>query len=291
MIAVNKIKILLLAALLACACQLKAQIKTSKKMQTLITSGHTPVNGINMYYEVYGKGDIPLILIHGGGSTIQTSFENIIPFLSANNKVIAIELQAHGRTTDRDAPETFEQDADDVAGLLKALKIAKGNMMGFSNGGTTTLQIAIRHPQLVNKIIVIAGSYRRDGFMDGFFGFMDHASIDNMPQQLKDAFLKVTPDQARLQTMFEKDKNRMINFKDINDSDIRGIKAPALFIVADKDVITIDHTIKMSKLVEGAGLVVVPGIHGSYIGEAGSIAPGNKLPEATAIMINEFLNN
>jgi pimeloyl-ACP methyl ester carboxylesterase len=260
-------------------------------MQTLITSGHQPVNGINMYYEVYGKGEIPLILIHGGGSTIQTSFENIIPFLAVNNKVIAVELQAHGRTTDRDAPETFEQDADDVAGLLKALNIAKANIMGFSNGGTTTLQIAIRHPELVNKIIVTAGSYRRDGFMEGFFGFMDHASIDNMPQQLKDAFLKVTPDPARLQTMFEKDKARMINFKDINDSDIRGIKAHALFIVADKDVITIDHTIKMSKLVEGAGLVVVPGIHGSYIGEVGSIAPGNKLPEATAIMINEFLNN
>ncbi len=259
-------------------------------MQTPITSGHQPVNGISMYYEVYGKGDIPLILIHGGGSTIQTSFENIIPFLAADNKVIAVELQAHGRTTDRDEPETFEQDADDVAGLLKALNIARANIVGFSNGGTTTLQIAIRHPQLVNKIIVIAGSYRRDGFMDGFFGFMDHASINNMPQQLKDAFLKVTPNQARLQTMFEKDKARMINFKDIKDSDISAIKAPALFIVADKDVITIDHTIKMSKLVEGASLLVVPSIHGSYIGEAGSIAADSKLPQATAIMVNEFLS-
>jgi pimeloyl-ACP methyl ester carboxylesterase len=281
---------ILFAAVTLTTAQAIAQTKHSKKMQTFITSGHTPVNGINMYYEVYGKGEIPLILIHGGGSTIQTSFENIIPFLATDHKVIAVELQAHGRTTDRNAPETFEQDADDVAGLLKALNIPKANIMGFSNGGTTTLQIAIRHPELVNKIIVIAGSYRRDGFMEGFFGFMDHASIDNMPQQLKDAFLKVTPDQARLQTMFEKDKARMINFKDINDSDIHAIKAPALFVVADKDVITIDHTIKMSKLVEGAGLIVVPGIHGSYIGEAGSIAADSKLPQATAIMINEFLS-
>jgi pimeloyl-ACP methyl ester carboxylesterase len=289
MIMLSKYLIIFLAAVTLTNTQVIAQIKTSKKMQTLVKSGHQPVNGINMYYEVYGKGEIPLILVHGGGSTIQTSFENILPFLAADHKVIAVELQAHGRTTDREAPETFEQDADDVAGLLKVLNIPKANIMGFSNGGTTTLQIAIRHPELVNKIIVIAGSYRRDGFMEGFFGFMDHASIDNMPQQLKDAFLKVTPDQARLQTMFEKDKARMINFKDIPDNYISDIKAPALFIIADKDVITIDHTIKMSKLIQGAGLVVVPGIHGSYIGEAGSIAPDNKLPQATAIMINEFV--
>jgi pimeloyl-ACP methyl ester carboxylesterase len=289
MIRISKHLIILFAAVTLTTMQAIAQIKTSKKMQTFTTSGHVPVNGITMYYEVYGKGDIPLILIHGGGSTIQTSFEKIIPFLAADNKVIAVELQAHGRTTDRDAPETFEQDADDVAGLLKALNIPKANIMGFSNGGTTTLQIAIRHPRLVNKIIVIAGSYKRDGFMEGFFGFMDHASIDNMPQPLKDAFLKVTPDQARLQTMFEKDKARMINFKDIADNDIHAIKASALFIVADKDVITIDHTIKMSKLIEGAGLVVVPGMHGSYIGEVGSGAPDSKLPQATAIMVGEFL--
>jgi pimeloyl-ACP methyl ester carboxylesterase len=89
--------------------------------------------------------DMPLVLIHGGGSTIDVTFGNILPYLAANNKIIAVELQAHGRTSDRNAPESFEQDADDVAALLKHLNITKANIMGFSNGGTTTLQIAIRH--------------------------------------------------------------------------------------------------------------------------------------------------
>src|SRR5215217_2041425 len=138
-------------------------------MNTLKKSGHAPVNGISMYYEVHGEGALPLILIHGGGSTIETSFGVLLPLLALNHKVIALELQAHGRTTDRDKPESFEQDADDVAALLTHLNIDRANILGFSNGGTTTLQLAIRHPQLVNKIVVMAGAYKRDGFMNGFF--------------------------------------------------------------------------------------------------------------------------
>lgn len=254
------------------------------------TSAHAPVNGISMYYEVYGNGDMPLVLLHGGGSIIQTSFENIIPYLAEGNKVIAIEAQAHGRTTDRETPESFVQDADDVAALLKLLNIPKANFMGFSNGGTTALQIAIRRPEVVNKIIVIAGAYQREGFMQGFFDFMPTVTFESMPKQLKDAFMKVNPNHALLVNMFEKDKARMVNFKDISDDLIRGIKAPALFMVGDKDVITVDHTIKMSKLIAGARLSVIPGIHGECIGEAGSGAHDSKLPQSTAILINEFLD-
>jgi len=233
-------------------------------METLMTSGHAPVNGINMYYEIHGKGDMPLVLIHGGGSTIETSFGVLLPLLAATHKIVAVELQAHGRTSDRNAPESFEQDADDVAALLKYLKIEKANILGFSNGGTTTLQIAIRHPQVVNKIVVIAGAYKREGFMTGFFDFMKTASFETMPQPLKDAYLKVTPSEAGLLNMFNKDKQRMIDFKDISDDAIRGIKSPALFMVADKDVISVAHTLAMSRLIEGASLVVLPGMHGQF---------------------------
>jgi pimeloyl-ACP methyl ester carboxylesterase len=282
------LRALLVMLLLSISLQAVAQ-KPQNKMQTLVTSGHAAVNGINMYYEVHGKGDMPLVLIHGGGSTIDVTFGNILPYFAANNKVIAVELQAHGRTSDRDAPESFEQDADDVAALLKHLNIPKANIMGFSNGGTTTLQIAIRHPQLVNKIVVIAGSYKRDGFINGFFDFMPKATIDNMPQPLKDAFLKVTPNQAGLLNMFNKDKQRMIDFKDISDTDIGNIKAPAMFIVADKDVITVPHTMAMAKLISGAELIVLPGVHGEALGEATTAKAGSKAPQATAILIDDFL--
>src|SRR6185312_10944428 len=89
--------------------------KTMEPVQT----GYAPVNGINMYYETHGKGDIPLVLIHGGGSTIESNWSTMLPMLAAKGKVIAVEMQAHGRTNDRNAPESFEQDADDVAALLK----------------------------------------------------------------------------------------------------------------------------------------------------------------------------
>ncbi|GAB2983385.1 alpha/beta hydrolase [Mucilaginibacter puniceus] len=264
---------------------IQASAQKNNKMET---SEHASVNGINMYYEIHGKGEIPLVLIHGGGSTIETSFGVLLPLLAANNKVIAVELQAHGRTSDRNAPESFEQDADDVAALLNHLKVDKANILGFSNGGTTTLQIAMRHAQLVNKIIVISGATKREGFMTGFFDFMKTAAFDTMPQPLKDGYLKVNPNEAGLLNMFNKDKQRMIDFKDISDAAISTIKAPALFMVADKDVISVKHTADMASLINGAQLIVLPGGHGQFFGEMDS-AKGRKLPEATALLVQDFL--
>src|ERR1700743_2264534 len=125
-------------------------------MSNATTTGYAPVNGLNMYYEIHGSGTMPLVLIHGGGSTIETTFSNLLPIFSEFTKVIAIELQAHGRTSDRDASESFEQDADDVAALLNHLHITKANILGFSNGGSTGMQIAIRHPRIVNKLVAIS---------------------------------------------------------------------------------------------------------------------------------------
>lgn len=259
-------------------------------METHKTSGYANVNGIKMHYEIHGNGDIPLILIHGGGSTIKTSFGNLLPLLSDYGKIIGVELQAHGRTSDRNKPETFEQDADDVAAFIKFLKIEKANILGFSNGGTTTLQLAIRHPELVNKIVAISAVYQRAGLIAGFFKGMQKASLDNMPEPLKLAYLKVNPNDKDLQIMFEKDKNRMINFRDYSDDAIRSIKAKTLLIVADKDVITVEHTLKMAQLISGAQLIVLPGVHGECIGEVCTAVQGSKMPEATAMLIKEFLN-
>jgi pimeloyl-ACP methyl ester carboxylesterase len=259
-------------------------------MEKLKSSGYAPVNGLNMYYEIYGDGDIPLLLIHGGGSTIETSFGTLIPLLSDCGKLIAVELQAHGRTNDRDAPESFAQDADDVAGLLHYLKIDKANFLGFSNGGSTAMQIAIRHPGIVNKIVVISGAYKRSGFIPGFFDGFAGATLDHMPAQLQAGFLKVTPDRSRLQVMFEKDVERMATFKDWPDDDLRSIKAPALIMAADHDVMTPAHMIEITRLIPESRLVILPGTHGSIIGEAGSEKEGGKLPAITAALVEAFLN-
>src|SRR5664279_2176113 len=103
-------------------------------------SGYFDVNGLKMYYEIYGQGK-PLVLIHGGGSTIQTSFGRIIPELAKRRQIIGVELQAHGHTNDRNTDLAFEQDADDVATLLGNLKISKADFLGFSNGGQTTIEL------------------------------------------------------------------------------------------------------------------------------------------------------
>jgi pimeloyl-ACP methyl ester carboxylesterase len=258
-------------------------------MEKQITTGYAPVNGIKMYYEVHGEGALPLVLIHGGGSTIQTSFGKLLPLLSVGHKIIAVELQAHGRTSDRDAPESFDQDADDVAALLKYLNVTKADILGFSNGASTTLKIAIRHPGIVHKIVVISGAYKRDGFIPGFFGGFEHATLAQMPEPLQAAFLAVTPDQNKLQTMFEKDVQRMKNFKDWPDEELKSIKAPALFMSSDKDVILPAHTMEMSRLVPGAELAILPGVHGALIGEAGSGAQGDRFAVITATLIEEFL--
>lgn len=259
-------------------------------MENLKTSGHAPVNGISMYYEIYGEGAIPLVLLHGGGSTIEVTFGQILPIFSKHNRVIAVELQAHGRTSDRNSPESFEQDADDVVALLKYLKVDKANILGFSNGGTTTLQIAIRYPEVVNKIIDVTGAYQREGFLPGFFDGFEGATIDHMPEQLKTAFLKVTPDDDKLLNMFNKDVERMKNFKDIPDESVRGIKAPALIITGSQDVMPVEHAIKLSRMISGAQLAVLPGVHGFCLGEVTTAKPGNKQPEATAILVQEFLD-
>ena len=268
---------------------LQNQISKLLKMEKLKTSGYAPVNGLNMYYEIYGSGPMPLVLIHGGGSTIETTFGNILPLFSGYGKVIAVELQAHGRTSDRDAPESFQQDADDVAALLKYLKIGNANFFGFSNGGTTTMQIAIRHPDIVNKIVVVSANYKRDGMIPGFFDGMQSATLADMPAPLKDAYLKVAPE-SHLQVMFEKDVARMLNFEDIPEDDLRSIKAPALIMASDHDVITLEHTAEMSRVIPGANLIILPGTHGSFIGaaEAGT-SKGSKLPEITAALVEEFL--
>ena len=152
------------------------------------------VNGLKMYYEVHGSGN-PLVLLHGGGSTIESTFGRILPELARAHQVIAVELQAHGHTLDIDRPLSFEQDADDVAALLKQLKIEKVDVMGFSNGGTTALQIAIRHPELVNRLVLLAAAFKRSGMQPGFFDGFQNASLEkSMPQPLKDAYLRANPD-------------------------------------------------------------------------------------------------
>jgi pimeloyl-ACP methyl ester carboxylesterase len=274
------------------SCNKKTE-KINNKMESkpdslTYTKGYTDVSGLKMYYEIYGEGK-PLVLIHGGGSTIETSFGRIIPILSKNRQIICVELQAHGRTGDRNTEISFEQDADDVASLLRNLNIEKADILGFSNGGNTALQIAIRHPEICNKVIGASILLKRNGALPQFWEFMKNGTFEQMPQAYKDAFLKVNPDSTKLMNMYQKCANRMVNLKDFPDEQIKSIKAPVLLLNGEEDVATLEHVIAMSKLIPDCNVVIIPGGHGAYIGEITTLKPGFKNSDFKADIIESFL--
>ncbi|HYG61075.1 MAG TPA: alpha/beta hydrolase [Thermoanaerobaculia bacterium] len=257
-----------------------------------LESGHAPVNGIQMYYEVHGRRDgVPLVLLHGGGSTIDVTFSKVLPVFAGSRRVIAVEEQGHGRTTDRDAPVTFEASADDVAALLRHLKVDKADLFGFSNGASIALQVAIRHPQLVRKQVFASAMTRKDGAQPQLWEFMKQADFSNMPQPLKDAFLRVNPDAEKLKTMHDKDAARMRNFKDVPDELVRSVRAPTLILVGDQDVVKPEHAVELTRLIPAARLLILPGGHGDYLGEAVMTQKETHYPELTARLIEEFLDS
>ncbi|MBB5441016.1 pimeloyl-ACP methyl ester carboxylesterase [Pedobacter sp. AK017] len=269
------------ALLIVSSCNNVKQSKESK--------GYAEVNGIKMYYEIYGQGE-PLVLLHGGGSTIQSTFGRVIPMLAKHRKLIAVELQAHGRTGDRPVDASFEQDADDVATLLKHLNIDRADFFGFSNGGTTCVQIAIRHPQIVNKIILGSALCKRSGMPAQFWDFMKQAKLSNMPAELKEAYLQVSPNPAGLQVMHDKDAKRMVNFRDIPDEQVKSIKAPTFIIIADQDVIQPEHAIEMHRQITNSELAIIPGVHGEYIEEITTLKSNSKEARFVIPMLESFLD-
>jgi pimeloyl-ACP methyl ester carboxylesterase len=251
-------------------------------------SGYSEVNGMKMYYEISGK-DSPLVLIHGGGSTIQTSFGKILPLLSKHRKVIAVELQAHGHTGDRNTPLSFARDANDVVTLLKNLNIPKADFLGFSNGAQTAMQIAISYPGVVNKLIMGSGFYKRAGVSAGFWKGINNARFSDMPQALKDDYMKINNDSAKLLNMFHKDVQRMQTFKDWSDKDVKSIAVPTLLIIGDKDVVTPEHAVAMYRLIPHARLAIIPGAHGQYLGEITTLDNGKWKEEYVTNLLEQFL--
>ena len=252
-------------------------------------SGYAEVNGLTMYYEIYGQGK-PLVLIHGGGSTIQTSFGRIIPQLARNRQIIGIELQAHGHTNDRNAELTFEQDADDVAALLSNLKISKADFLGFSNGGQTTIEIAIRHPEIVNKIILASSFYQRSAAAPQFWEGFDKATLNDMPEVLREGFLVANNNDDALMNMFKKDVQRMKEFRGWSDEQMKSIKTPALVINGNKDVGSPEHAVEMYRVIPDCELAIFPGGHGDYLGAIESVDNGKWTKFNAVSLIEEFLD-
>jgi pimeloyl-ACP methyl ester carboxylesterase len=283
-----------MAALLISSCnnsgnkKMGTQETTDKPTEQDSISAYASVNGLKMYYEIHGAGT-PLVLIHGGGSTLQTTFGRVLHDFAKTHKIIAVEMQAHGHTADIERPLSFQQDADDIAELLKQLNIDKSDIFGFSNGASTTLQFAIRHPEMTRKIIVASTFYKKAGAPNWFWDMMSKPTFEAMPQAYKDAFLKINPDTNALHRMYERDVARMQSFPDITEEQMKSIKAPAFIIMGDRDITSPEHASEMQRLISNSRLAIIPGGHGEYIGEL-TTPQDSTLISATVSMINKFLN-
>ena len=225
-------------------------------------TGYAPVNGLRIYYEIHGDerpGQPPLVLLHGGGDTIGTSFGHLLPELARHRQVIAFEQQGYGHTADVvERPFTFEQSADDTAALLAHLHVETADLLGFSNGGTVALQVAIRHPKIVRRLVLMSALTARDGVEPWFWEAMKNASLDSMPKELQEAYLAVAPNPENLRLFHDKAARRMRDFQDVPKSAIRGVTAPALVVVGDADVIRPEHAVETFRLLPHSQLAILP---------------------------------
>ncbi len=215
------------------------------------TTGYAPVNGLKMYYEVHGSGE-PVVLLHGAFMTITNNWAEWIGELSKTRKVIAVEMQGHGRTADIKRDFSDENLADDVAALLEHLKIPSADLIGYSMGGAVAMQCAIRHPDKVRKVVVISSMFRRDG--------MVKEALDAIPKLTADAFkgspieteykkLSPTPDD------FPNFVKRMLatasKGHDFGADKLKATTAPMFFIHGDADGVRLEHIAEMFRLKGG----------------------------------------
>jgi pimeloyl-ACP methyl ester carboxylesterase len=230
---------------------------------------YAAVHGLDMYYEVHGRGGMPLVLLHGGGSTIETSFGKVLPALAKTRRVVAFEQQGHGRTADIERPFSFEQSADDAVALLDYLKIERADFYGYSNGGQIALQIAIRHPHRVRKLIVASAIVKRDGLDATVWESLRTATPESMPAVLREAYLRVAPRPGDLAQMSAKCAQRMLEFEDWDPAALRAIDAPTLILVGDTHDVRPEHAVELYRTLPQAQLAILPGTdHMSLVNRA-----------------------
>jgi pimeloyl-ACP methyl ester carboxylesterase len=212
------------------------------------TTGYAPVNGLKMYYEVHGSGE-PVVLLHGAFMTIPNNWTGWIGELSKTRKVIAVEMQGHGRTADIKRDFSSENLADDVAALLDYLKIPSADLIGYSMGGGVAMQCAIRHPEKVRKVVSISAVFRQDGWVKG--------ALDAFPQLTAEVFkgspvetgykeLSPTPDE--FPNFVKRVAAMAVKPYDFGADKLKATKAPMFFIHGDADGVRLEHISEMFRL-------------------------------------------
>lgn len=216
---------------------------------------YATVNGLKMYYEIHGTGK-PLVLLHGA-----FGFATVYPTLAKDRQVIAVELQGHGHTGDIDRPLAYEQMADDVAALLKHLKVEQADVFGYSMGGNVGLAMAIRHPKLVRKLAINGAHAAKmsEAYDPATFKQFTSLPPDFAPPVLKTPYDKVAPDPKQWPTLVAKVRKMALDFKGYSPSDLGAIQSPVLITLGDRDGVRVEHAVEMFRQIPNSELAVFPG--------------------------------
>ncbi len=215
---------------------------------------YAEVNGLEMYYEIHGMGR-PLVVLHGAYMTIGT-MGPVVPSLAETRQVVAVELQGHGHTADIDRPLSYEQMADDVAALMKHLGIERADVFGYSMGGGVALQVAIRHPEMVRKLVVASASYTSDGMHPELLAMFPTITPEIFAgSPIEEAYLRTAPNPGDFPALVAKLKQLDMEPYAWSPEDIQGIASPTLLIIGDSDAIRPEHAVELFRLLGGG----VPG--------------------------------
>lgn len=268
---------LILAAMVACQSNPKEtkNLPAAKKDSVVTPSvkptetGYADVNGLKMYYEVYGEGK-PIVLLHGSFMNIPLNWSHIIPVLAQKRKVIVTELQGHGRTKDIPREFSYEAMADDLSGLLKHLKTDSADVLGYSMGGGVAFQVAVRHPEQVRRLVILSGAYAHDGWwpdVEASFATMNADMFKgSVIQQQYDS---MGNDPARFPEYIKKVLS--IDLKPYNWSkEVKNIKSPIFMAIGDADGIRYEHALELFRAKGGGKMGDLHGLPKSRL----AIIPG-----------------
>lgn len=215
-------------------------------------NGHVAVNGVNYYYEIHGKGE-PLLVLHGGLGSIEM-FEPDLNTLAKNRTVIAVELHGHGRTTLGERPIRYTDMGDDMAAILKQLKYDQVDVMGYSMGGAVALRLAVQHPEMVRRLVLVSTGYARDGFHPELLP-MQAAVGAAMADQMKESpmykgYVAVAPHPEDFPKLLDRMGELMRTPFDWSE-DVKKLKMPVMLIYGDSDMFRLEHVVQFYHLLGG----------------------------------------
>jgi len=242
-------------------------------MSTPVSGGFADVNGIRLYHEIYGDGD-PLVLLHGGLMTID-DMSTPLEVFAKTHRVIAVELQGHGRTADTDRPFSFETMGDDIAALLTQLDIARADIVGLSLGAAVGLRAAIQHPEKVRRLVVISSPYAKSGWYPEAqqgMGQIRGAMATHLMQTPTGRYSTQWPDPQRFPQFLDKMGKTLGGSYDWS-ADVKKLPMPVMLVFADNDSVSQKHVAEFFALLGGG--VKEPGWQNTQLSKARlAVVPG-----------------